>query len=315
MNQIELLTSDFISSRQAKEGTSPKTIVNYRMALDRVLMPYVEKRKVTKIDQVTRQFLVDLAISLQKVNGRNGRPLSPATRNSYLRQINVFLNWVRAEVDEVHLPLNAKARTSGLIAATEPPLTEQDFNAMLKAASTKRDEVILEVLWETGMRAGELCSIRTNSIINHGRGRQFLRVRGKGGLTKMRDREVPLIKDGLLRKVQAVADSQPRGVKTDHVFVSRRRRNGKYQPLGESGLTQLIDSIAKQAELSRRRVFPHLFRHTAITRMLKEGNDPYVVSKMVGTSLQMIDKVYGHLIADDVYDLVRENGRRRHSAA
>ncbi len=314
MNEIEVLVSDFIRSREATPGMSPKSVVYYRMVLHRIFLPFVRERGLTRIEQVTRRLLVELAAWLQETVGRTGRPLSDATRNSYLTHINVFLNWIRDEVEEVAIPANAKARTAGLVPTKEPPLTKEEYEARLRAAPTERDKVILQVLWHTGMRAGELCSLRTSSLINDHRDRQLVRVTGKGGLTKFRQREVPLPEDGLLWKLTITAASRPRGVKTDHIFVSNRRRNGEYQPLGESGLTQLIDSIAKRAELPRARVFPHLFRHTAITRMLKRGDAPYVVSKVVGTSLQMIDKVYGHLVADDIYDLMRANLRRVASA-
>lgn len=84
----------------------------------------------------------------------------------------------------------------------------------------------------------------------------------------------------------------------------RRGPRGEYEPLGVSGLQQMIRELARQAGIQRR-VWPHMFRHTYITFLLQQGLDATKIRRVVGhTNTQLIDRVYGHLLEQDLADSV-----------
>ena len=52
----------------------------------------------------------------------------------------------------------------------------------------------------------------------------------------------------------------------------------------------------------RKRVHPHIFRHSAATHYLQRGMDSLLVAQILGhSSLQMIQKVYSHLSPTDAH--------------
>ena len=52
----------------------------------------------------------------------------------------------------------------------------------------------------------------------------------------------------------------------------------------------------------KKRVHPHVFRHSAATHMLRRGMNPLLVAQVLGhTSLAMIQNVYSHLTATDAH--------------
>jgi site-specific recombinase XerD len=98
-------------------------------------------------------------------------------------------------------------------------------------------------------------------------------------------------------KVDASAErSRPEETNTDRLFVSRRRSaSGQYQAITESGVQQLIRELGELAGI-RRRVHPHLFRHSAATYLLQRGMNSLLVAQVLGhSSLAMIQRVYAHL--------------------
>jgi integrase/recombinase XerD len=66
----------------------------------------------------------------------------------------------------------------------------------------------------------------------------------------------------------------------------------------------MIRALAKNADISRR-VYPHMFRHTYITELLRRGVDATKIRRVVGhSSTYLIDTVYGHLVESDLADSV-----------
>ncbi len=89
---------------------------------------------------------------------------------------------------------------------------------------------------------------------------------------------------------------------SDGLFISRRRAlSGHYEAITESGVQQLIRDLGERAAI-RRRVHPHLFRHSAATYMLQRGMNPLLVAQVLGhSSLAMIQRVYAHLTPSDAH--------------
>lgn len=122
----------------------------------------------------------------------------------------------------------------------------------------------------------------------------------------------------LYRRLEKFAQrSRPRDPQTDRLFLSLRRRpGGSYEPLTPSGVAQLLQSLTELAGI-RKRVYPHLFRHSFATEMLRRGMNPVQLKEILGHSdLTMISNVYSHLEPQDAYDamakaLLADDGHQR----
>jgi integrase len=208
--------------------------------------------------------------------------------------VNGFLSWARSEGERV----TATARLPKTPQRIVETLTRDEIATMEKVGN-ERDALIVRLLADTGIRAGELVGLRLGDLTEHER-TDYIRVRGKGD----KERLVPLPAP-TAKRLRRLMRARPTESASDRVFLSLRRgRSGEYEPLLISGLEQMIRELARQAGI-RRRVWPHMFRHTYITFLLQQGVDATKIRRVVGhSSTQLIDRVYGHLLERDLADSV-----------
>lgn len=130
--------------------------------------------------------------------------------------------------------------------------------------------VVLEILLGTGMRVGELASIRLEDIDLIER---VIIILGKGS----RQRRVFLPDDETARLVAAYHT----------VTIGRRKAHDHFIMTAQGGpastqhIRNLVREVATEAGLSRR-ITPHMLRHTAATRLLENGVDLRFVQRLLG---------------------------------
>jgi integrase/recombinase XerD len=290
------LVADYLQDRRAG-GVSPKTIAIYADALSGVLLPFCAARAVTEPAQLANRLLNDLGAGLLDGSlSRRGRPLSKATVHSYMRAVNTFLEWAGAQAGEA---VGGKGKLPAMARPVLDVLSREEVAAMEDAATTERDKLIVRLLFETGMRLGELLALRSDDLQTTG-GRAVLAVRhGKGD----RGRLVPL-SPALARRLRRYADHTRREARSDRLFLGLRRRaaTGEFEPLTLSGAEQMIRNLAVVAGISKR-VYPHLLRHSMATDFLRRGGNPLLLQQILGhTSLAMITQTYQHLTFGDAHD-------------
>jgi integrase/recombinase XerD len=294
---LEGLVRDFLVQCRSRRLSVKTVDETYRPRLERQLLPWCEAEEITEIGQLDKRALERYQAHLFEEGSHRKRQLSPFTVNSYVRTVNVFLAWAREEGETT--TANAKlAREPQKVVET---LTRGEISAMEKVAST-RDGLIVRLLADTGVRASELCGLRVGDLIDRDR-HDYLKVRGKGE----KERLVP-VPPATARRLRNYIRSRPAGAASDRVFLSHRRnvRTGAYEPMGVSGLEQMIRSLARNAGVTRR-VYPHIFRHTYISELLRRKVDSTKVRRVVGhSSTQLIDRVYGHLLDSDLASEVLE---------
>ena len=164
---------------------------------------------------------------------------------------------------------------------------------MERTAKSERDKLIVRVLADTGIRAGELLALRRSDLIVSDR-KHYLKIRGKG----RKERLAPIPQ--LYRRLERFATGQDGQL----LFLALKRRPGgaELEALTLSGLQQSIRELARQAGI-RKRVHPHLFRHSFATWSLQKRMDPIQLAQILGhSSLAVIERNYAHLSAGDAYD-------------
>jgi integrase len=296
--QLEQLVRDFLVHCRSRRLSSKTVEDTYRPRLERQLLPWCAAEGISHIRQLDKRTLERYQAHLFEDGSHRKRQLSTFTVNSYVRTVNVFLAWAREEGETT----TANARLAREPSKVVETLTREEIAAMEKAANG-RDALIVRMLADTGIRASELCGLRVDDLVDHGR-HDYIKVRGKGE----KERLVP-VPAATARRLRHYIRSRPTsGPSGERVFLSLRRnvRTGEYEALEVSGLDQLIRNLARNAGLSRR-VYPHIFRHTYISELLKRRVDSTKVRRVVGhSSAQLIDRVYGHLLPSDMADEVLE---------
>jgi integrase/recombinase XerD len=211
---------------------------------------------------------------------------------SYVRSVNLFLRWCRreAEIGDV------QAQAPKVPRRALDVLTRKEIDRLEDVAPNERDKVIVRVLADTGLRAGELVGLQEHDLVERGRDR-FLSIRGRsqgGGAKGDRARLVP-VQPQLYRRLQRLARGRPDDARGEWIFLALRRRpGGSRGRLTVSGIEQVLHSMGARAGVTKR-IFPHLMRHSFATEMLNRGMDAITLSRILGhTSLVMIQRTYAH---------------------
>ena len=145
----------------------------------------------------------------------------------------------------------------------------------------RRDKLIIDLFYQTGVRVSELVEIK-DSDIDMGRG--VLRVFGK----RRKERLIP-IGGKLLKEIETYKAKRNTEVgKTSDLFV---RKNG--EKMYRRGVYDVVHrSLTKVSSLKKRS--PHVLRHTFASTMLNNGADIYAVKALLGHSSLAATEVYTH---------------------
>jgi site-specific recombinase XerD len=198
----------------------------------------------------------------------------PATAHNRYRALRAFFAWL---TEEGEVPDNPMVRMKPPRLPEEPPpvLREADFKRLLdvcerdKTFAGRRDDAILRVFIDTGVRRGELLGMKLTDVdLDQGQ----LRVTGKGSVTRMVPVGVQTVRaiDRYLR-----ARSKQPDASSPELWLGRRGM------LRESGLGDLIRDRGNEAGITVR-LHPHLFRHAYAHSMLAAGIQETDLMAVVG---------------------------------
>ncbi|MDR3331031.1 MAG: tyrosine-type recombinase/integrase [Synergistaceae bacterium] len=167
-----------------------------------------------------------------------------------------------------------------------------------RAAVGLRDRTMIEMAYDCGLRASELCSLRVSDIDETG-GQMY--VKGKGRKVRI----VPYV--GTLRQVvrRYLEEARPlllgRGAKDDagELFLSSR---GSSMSRGE--LWRILQRRGRTAGISPSRLHPHVLRHSFATHLQRRGMDLRTLQELLGHSSIATTEKYAHLDTElrDIYD-------------
>ena len=227
--------------------------------------------------------------------GKNlkGRPFKQNTQHDYIRILKQFLLWM-IENEYTDLPEKKvrKVRTPPQDTMTKRAgdlLTPHEVQALVDACLTSRDRALILTLYEGGFRVGEIGQLRWGD----------LKVDSKGIAVNLD------FKTGIPRYIRLVmskkylaewrADYPRKITQDDLVFLNERGG-----PLTYAGVASQIRRIARRANLSKR-LTPHIFRHSRITHLLREGMKESTLKLMMWGSIssEML-KTYAHLTGGDI---------------
>jgi len=289
---LSFLVEDYLIHCAAR-GLAPRTLDNaYGYSLREVFLPWCKETGVGHISELDRRTLDRFTASLLQRRHRDGRPISKHSVASYVRPVRLLLNWASREGEDV----KAKPQLPRLSKPLRDVLSREEIQALEDAAPTERDKLIVRIFADCGLRLDELTNLRPEDIIRSGR-QAYLRVLGK----RSRVRDVP-VPPQLLRRIERYIAGRPVERTGDRLFLGLRRgASGAYEPMSAHGVHQVVKDAAARSEL-KKRVFPHLLRHSWMTEMLRKGMTPIQLSIIAGASMQVIAEHYTHLTKDDAYD-------------
>lgn len=246
------------------------------------LLWFLETKKLDECDTDSiRLFMQHVQHGHKEPGGRWGnprmtRPTKPRTSKNYYGILRSFFNWCISEgeltqspMDRISVPVDRADQVQ--------PFTEDQMRRLLAAAKKtlhpKRDEAILLLLLDTGMRASELCELKMRDVdLQNG----YLTVEGKGG----KQRRLPFSRDTKRALYNYLNEADEREQNTA-VFLSDRG-TAAGEGLTRHGLRFLIIRIGKAAGIDGARCSPHTFRHTHAIEFLRAGGNQFTLQQILG---------------------------------
>ena len=152
---------------------------------------------------------------------------------------------------------------------------------MLQTTSVAlRNAAIIELLFATGLRVSELCSLETQHI-NLGNG--SIRIMGKGA----KERMLQIGNQEVLSVLRRHAEENAGQIrKTSYFFVNRLSAR-----ISEQSVRFLIKRLCVKAKIDKN-ITPHMFRHSFATLLLEEDVDIRYIQRMLGHSSILTTQIY-----------------------
>ncbi len=155
-----------------------------------------------------------------------------------------------------------------------------------------RDTSIL-TLFTTGLRKAEICGLEVGDLKTY-QNQAVVDVIGKG----QKFRRIPLEPKTLIA-IQTYSTASGNGTDPDHAVFYTLGKHSPYEgkPLTPKAVDCLVKSLTEKA-LIRKRVHPHVMRHTFATTLLDNGNDLRTVQSLMGHSHIRTTEAYLHSTDD-----------------
>jgi integrase/recombinase XerD len=156
-------------------------------------------------------------------------------------------------------------------------------NTKYRQKTIMRDIAILELLFATGARVSEVCSLKAESVsINDG----YVKIYGKGSKERVIQIENKDVIKALLDYEKAFLGSI---ALTGYFFINKLNNR-----ISEQSVRLMVKKYAKMANYSKS-VTPHMFRHSFATLLLEEDVDIRYIQKLLGHSSITTTQIYTHV--------------------
>jgi integrase/recombinase XerC len=171
----------------------------------------------------------------------------------------------------------------------EVPLSEQEMMRLIQNFPTPntyedlRDQIMIELLYSTGIRRAELISLL---VFNVNLEQRWIKVIGK----RNKERIIPLL-DALIPRLQSFLSMRRKAFEnpiSDYLFLTNSG-NKIYDSLVYRTINRYLREVSGKTKKS-----PHILRHTFATHLLNNGADINSVKELLGHSTLASTQVYTH---------------------
>lgn len=240
------------------EGCSERTIEYYRKTIEHLITTVT-----TPVRKITTEEMREYLAEYQKINN-----CSNVTVDNIRRNISSFFSWLEEEDYILKSPMKRihKIKTKTVVKSV---ISDETIEKLRDYCTEIRDLAMIDLLYSTGMRVGELVRLNRDDInLEY---RECI-VYGKG------DKERRVYFDAKA-KVHLKEYLESRTDDNDALFVAL---NSPHKRLKISGVEIRIRELGRSVSLER--IHPHKFRRTMATRAIDKGMPIEQVQKILGHS-------------------------------
>jgi len=275
----------FLQYLRIEKGLSDNTLASYKHDLA-MYSEHLGRLGVVEAQQA------DVSGFLKFLYSRKLKPRSAARAFAAVRGLHRFLILERARKDNPTANIDQPRWWKPL----PNVLSLEEVDRLLAAPDTStpkgiRDRALLEVLYATGLRVSELIGLRLDGVdIAVG----FVRCIGKGS----KERIVPLGESA----AAAIADyMRVRRVKKPTNYLFLNHVGGK---LSRMGFWKILRAYGLRGGI-KKKLTPHVLRHSFATHLLERGADLRAVQTMLGHADISTTEIYTHVMRERLKEIYK----------
>ena len=296
---MRTLMESFVAHLKFEKNYSPHTVESYSRDLDQFLQHLTAGRSDREIDPSDLDHIT-IREFLSRLTRAGNRKATVA------RKLSVLRSFFRYLYREGHLERNP----AKLVRTPRQPFRAPRFLSVpeiesiltLPPADTMkgvRDRAILELLYASGLRVGELVGL---NLVDLSLPRRLVRVRGKGN----KERVVPFGEpsraslDAYLETRRRILAKRRNGPETTALFLNLR--GGR---LSARSVQRNLGAYIRRAALILD-VHPHLLRHSFATHLLNNGADLRSIQELLGHESLSTTQRYTHVSIEHLQKVYRD---------
>ena len=302
MNTLQTQLNHYLEFCQFQKRLDSKTLKAYRIDLTQ----FIRQGSVNDISSITPNILEKHIAMLHQA-------YKPKTAKRKIASLKAFFHYLEyRDLIEKNpfTKIQVKFREPVILPKTIPLHTVEVFlstiykqrdnaQTIYQRRNALRDAAVIEMLFATGMRISELCSLKVSDVNLY---EHTVLIYGKGA----KERMVQLGSDAVIRilmEYQTVFHDQI--CTCGHFFANQ---NGC--ALSDQAIRRMINKYASLAAIELH-ITPHMFRHTFATCLLEADVDIRYIQEMLGHSSINITEIYTHVAMSKQRDILMTKHPRK----
>lgn len=302
MYHLQTIINNYLTYCQNQKRLNPKTLKAYRIDLTQ----FASQVMVQDVCDITPDFLEEYITTLHL-------SYKPKTVKRKIASMKALFHYMEYKNFIEHNPFNkihVRFREPSVLPKTIPLHTIEIFlstmykqletsKTLYQKRNTLRDIAVIELLFATGMRISELCSLQPEqlnlderTILIYGKGAKERRIQiGNADVHAILERYYYEFKRQILN--------------CNYFFVNQQ---GK--PLSDQAVRRMIRKYSSLASINLH-ITPHMFRHTFATSLLEADVDIRYIQEMLGHSSINITQIYTHVSMAKQLDILTTKHPRK----
>ncbi len=295
MNNLDKQINNYLEYCQYQRRLDDKSLKAYHIDLRQ----FSQQHMKTIITDITSDMLEKYITILNKT-------YKPKTVKRKIASIKAFFSYLEYKDYIEKNPFNkvkTKFREPIILPKTIPLYTVETFlatiykqrkeaNTIYQKRNALRDAAVIELLFATGLRISELCSLRKNDIDLFD---QTVLVYGKGS----KERRIQIGNDDVIKILKEYKKEYESEIENCDYFFANQ--SGK--KLSDQAVRRMINKYSSLAAINLH-ITPHMFRHTFATSLLEADVDIRYIQEMLGHSSINITQIYTHVAMSKQRDIL-----------